>query len=46
LIAANTVAIAAPEIPHLTLSSVAPLVATAIRRDHRDESLADLRAPD
>jgi len=45
LIAADTVAIAPPEIPHLEISSVAPLIATAIRRDHRDESLADLRAP-
>jgi ribose-phosphate pyrophosphokinase len=45
LIAADTVAIAPPEIPHLEISSVAPLIATAIRRDHRDESLADLKAP-
>lgn len=46
LIAADTVAIVPPEVPHLEVSSVAPLIATAIRRDHRDESLADLRAPD
>lgn len=45
LIAADTVAIVAPDIPHLEVSSVATLIATAIRRDHRDESLADLRAP-
>lgn len=45
LIAADTVAIAPPEIPHLEISSVAPLIATAIHRDHRNESLADLRAP-
>lgn len=45
LIAADTVAIEPPEVPHLEISSVAPLIAAAIRRDHRDESLADLRAP-
>lgn len=45
LIAADTVAITPPEIPHLEISTVAPLIATAIRRDHRNESLADLRAP-
>jgi phosphoribosylpyrophosphate synthetase len=39
------VAIGPPEIPHLEISSVAPLIATAIRRDHRNESLAELRAP-
>jgi ribose-phosphate pyrophosphokinase len=44
LIAGDTVAIEAP-VPHLELTSVAPLIATAIRRDHRGESLADLRAP-
>lgn len=42
LIAADTVAIDAPA-PHLEITSIAPLVATAIRRDHRDESLSDLR---
>jgi ribose-phosphate pyrophosphokinase len=45
LIAANTVAIEPPAVPHLEVTSVAPLIATAIRRDHRDESLADLRVP-
>lgn len=44
LIAGDTVAIEAPA-PHLEFTSVAPLIATAIRRDHRGESLADLRAP-
>ncbi|MFA5909346.1 MAG: ribose-phosphate pyrophosphokinase [Vicinamibacterales bacterium] len=46
LIAGDTVAIEPPEVPHLEVSSVAPLIADAIRRDHRDESLADLRTPD
>ena len=45
LVAGDTVAIDAP-VPHLELTSIAPLIATAIRRDHRDESLADLRSPD
>ena len=45
LIAADTVAVEPPDVPHLELTSVAPLLATAIRRDHRDESLADLRLP-
>ena len=45
LIAGNTVAIEHSAEPHLEVTSVAPLIATAIRRDHRDESLADLRAP-
>jgi ribose-phosphate pyrophosphokinase len=43
LIAGDTVAIEQPAEPHLEITSVAPLIATAIRRDHRDESLADLR---
>jgi ribose-phosphate pyrophosphokinase len=45
LIAGDTVAIERPAEPHLEVTSVAPLIATAIRRDHRDESLADLRIP-
>lgn len=45
LIAANTVTIEPPPVPHLEVTSVASLIATAIRRDHRDESLADLRLP-
>ncbi|MDP1570996.1 MAG: ribose-phosphate pyrophosphokinase [Vicinamibacterales bacterium] len=44
-IAADTVAIEPPAVPYLEVTSVAPLIATAIRRDHRDESLADLRVP-
>jgi phosphoribosylpyrophosphate synthetase len=30
--------------PHLDICSVAPLLTTAIQRNHHDESLADLRA--
>ena len=45
LIATDTIALEPPDVPHLELTSVAPLLATAIRRDHRDESLADLRLP-
>jgi ribose-phosphate pyrophosphokinase len=44
LIATNTVAIDAVVSP-IEIASVAPLLATAIRRNHRDESLADLRSP-
>ena len=45
LIAADTVTIEPPPASHLEITSVAPLIATAIRRNHRDESLADLRTP-
>lgn len=45
LMAGDTVAIAQPAEPYLEITSVAPLIAAAIRRDHRDESLADLRVP-
>jgi ribose-phosphate pyrophosphokinase len=45
LMAGDTVAITQPAEPHLEITSVAPLIAAAIRRDHRDESLADLRVP-
>jgi ribose-phosphate pyrophosphokinase len=45
IIAADTVTIEPPVVPHLEITSVAPLIATAIRRHHRDESLADLRMP-
>jgi ribose-phosphate pyrophosphokinase len=45
LVAGNTVAIAGPAEPPLDITSVAPLIATAIGCNHRDESLADLRAP-
>ena len=43
LIAGDTVPLGEPAEPHLEITSVAPLIATAVRRDHRDESLADLR---
>ena len=43
LIAADTVAIERPA-PHLEITSLAPLLAAAIRREHRGESLSDLRA--
>jgi ribose-phosphate pyrophosphokinase len=43
LIAADTVAIDRPA-PHLEITSLAPLLAAAIRREHRGESLSDLRA--
>jgi phosphoribosylpyrophosphate synthetase len=45
LIATNTVSRTARPVPHLEITSVASLLATAIRRNHRDESLADLRVP-
>lgn len=44
LIATDTVAFEPPAIAHVEIASVAPLIAAAIRRDHLDESLADLRA--
>jgi ribose-phosphate pyrophosphokinase len=44
VIATDTVAIEPPSLPQLEIVSVASLVATAIRRNHYDESLADLRA--
>jgi len=43
LIATNTVPITAAGDPPIDVTSVAPLIATAIRRNHDDESLADLR---
>ena len=43
VIAANTVAIENAGDEPLEVTSVAPLIAAAIRRDHYDESLADLR---
>jgi ribose-phosphate pyrophosphokinase len=43
-IATDTVVIAPPTFPQLDIVSVASLLATAIRRNHWDESLADLRA--
>ena len=44
LIAGNTVPVTDAVDLHLEVASVAPLIATAIRRNHFDESLADLRA--
>jgi ribose-phosphate pyrophosphokinase len=46
LIATDTVTLVPPAPPTLEISSVAPLIATAIRRDHNNESLFDLRKPD
>ena len=43
VLVANTVSLVAPADPHTEVTSVAPLIVAAIRRDHRDESLADLR---
>jgi ribose-phosphate pyrophosphokinase len=43
LIAGNTVRIEDDVELRLDVTSVAPLIATAIRRNHFDESLADLR---
>ena len=44
LITTDTVAAQAPAVPHVEVATVAPLIAAAIRRDHFDESLADLAA--
>jgi ribose-phosphate pyrophosphokinase len=44
LIVGNTVAVENAGALPLAVTSVAPLIATAIRRNHCDESLADLRA--
>jgi ribose-phosphate pyrophosphokinase len=43
LVAGNTVAIESARDLPLDVTSVAPLIASAIRRDHYDESLVDLR---
>jgi ribose-phosphate pyrophosphokinase len=43
LVVGNTVAVENTDDLPLDVTSVAPLLATAIRRDHYDESLADLR---
>jgi ribose-phosphate pyrophosphokinase len=45
LIAGDTVAVEPPAPQHLEITSMAPLIATAVRRCHRGESLADLRVP-
>jgi ribose-phosphate pyrophosphokinase len=44
LVAADTVAVDGLAAPDIEVCSVAALLATAIRRNHHDESLADLRA--
>jgi ribose-phosphate pyrophosphokinase len=43
VVVTDTVSIELPASPQIEICSVAPLLATAIRRDHQDESLADLR---
>lgn len=45
MLVTDTVPIERQRLPGVEIVSVAPLIATAIRRDVRDESLADLRAP-
>jgi ribose-phosphate pyrophosphokinase len=45
LIVSDTVTIEAPAVRQLEVTSVAPLVATAIRRAFRDQSLSDLCVP-
>jgi ribose-phosphate pyrophosphokinase len=44
IVATDTVGTERPTQPQVDVCSVAPLVATAIRRNHHDESLLDLRA--
>lgn len=44
LMATDTIHVQPPD-AHLTTVSVVPLLVAAIRRAHRDESPADLRAP-
>jgi ribose-phosphate pyrophosphokinase len=44
IVVTDSVSVEAPASSHLDICSVAPLLATAIQRNHRDESLADLRA--
>ena len=45
VIATDTVTLEGPTLPNLEIVSLATLIATAIRRNHEGESLADLRAP-
>jgi phosphoribosylpyrophosphate synthetase len=45
IIMGDTVAIEPPAVSQLEVTSVAPLIATAIRRVACDESLADLCGP-
>jgi len=44
IVVTDSVSVKLPAPAHLEICSVAPLLATAIQRNHRDESLADLRA--
>jgi ribose-phosphate pyrophosphokinase len=44
VVVTDTVATELPAPPHVQVCSVAALLATAIRRNHHDESLADLRS--
>jgi ribose-phosphate pyrophosphokinase len=44
IVVTDSVPVAPPAPPHLDVCSVAPLLTTAIQRNHHDESLADLRA--
>jgi ribose-phosphate pyrophosphokinase len=44
VVVTDTVTAELPMSPQIEVCSVAPLLATAIRRNHHDESLADLRA--
>jgi ribose-phosphate pyrophosphokinase len=43
IVVTDSVSVASPMPPHLEICSVAPLLTTAIKRNHHDESLADLR---
>ncbi len=45
VLATDTVSIEPPSPPQVEITSLASLVATAIRRNHQNESLAELRAP-
>jgi hypothetical protein len=44
IVATDSVSMAPAAPPHPDICSVAPLLTTAIQRNHHDESLADLRA--
>jgi ribose-phosphate pyrophosphokinase len=44
LVVTDTVSVELPVSPDMKICSVAPLLATAIERNHYDKSLADLRA--
>jgi ribose-phosphate pyrophosphokinase len=44
IVVSDTVSIELPKSPKIEICSVAPLLATAIKRHHHGESLADLRA--